>query len=92
MYFHLHRLENNFKNLYTLESLVFKKYITSSARPTPGRTFRKRGYYRKKMSYRKAFEMKKQRSVEVVGAPTNEEMAAEMPMIRHERIHSQLTE
>jgi len=41
-----------------------------------GGSFEKRKSCRKKMVYRKVFEMQKQRSVE----PTNEHMVVEMPM------------
>ena len=53
-----------------------------------GGSFEKRKNCRKKMVYRKVFEMQKQRSVE----PTNEHMVVEMPMKWHERIRTQLTE
>ena len=63
------------------------------ARHAPGRKFRKieTTIHRKKMAYRKVFEMQKQRSVEVVREWATEPMVVEIRMKWHERIHAQLT-
>ena len=67
---------------------LFICYISVVPGTRRGGSFEKRNNCRKKMVYRKVFEMQKQRSVE----PTNEHMVVEMPMKWHERIRTQLTE
>ena len=85
--------------IYTYIYIYVFLYLPGSARQAPGRKFWKKKKVKqpKKMAYtiqpKESFlRCRSNELLKLRDAPTNEQMAVEMPTTWHERIHAQLTE